>query len=194
MGVWVLILKDGSLRSVISVGSINFALKSVEEQIAITSGFQDFLNALDFPVQILVSSRKLNMDIYLKSLDTLSEKLDNELLKIQAIEYARFIKGLTELGDIMSKNFYVTIPFYVIESSAAGKKSVLENIKSIFKPSEFVKSMDDKAFMSYKTQLDQRIDLIMGGLTSMGLGTTLMKGEELNQLFYSFYNPDTKAR
>lgn len=189
----VLILKSGSLRSIVEVGSTNFSLKSNEEQIAIIAGFQDFLNSVDFPLQIVVTSRKLNIDNYLATLDTLSEGLTNELLKIQAIEYAKFIKGLTELADIMAKKFYIVIPFYVIDATGGSKQSAFQKIKSIFAPASFIKNIDEGEFQRYKTQIDQRIDLVTGGMSAMGLGGRVLAGEELKELFYSLYNPNLKS-
>lgn len=183
------------MRMIIEVGSTNFALKSRDEQIAITSGFQNLINSVDFTMQIVVHSRKLNIDKYLKTLDALSLKLPSELLKIQAIEYSRFIKGLTELADIMSKKFYVIIPFYVIESTTgAGKKSFLDGVKSIFKPSEFIRNLTEQEFTSFKTQLEQRVELAMGNLVSMGLTAKVLDADGLKELFYSVYNPSNKAR
>ena len=191
----VLILKSGSMRMIIEVGSTNFALKSNDEQIAITSGFQNLINSVDFTLQIVVHSRKLNIDKYLQSLDELGPKLPSELLKIQAIEYSRFIKGLTELADIMSKKFYVVVPFYVIESTTGvGKRTFFDGIKSIFKPAEFVKNLSDQEFVGYKTQLEQRVELIMGNIVSMGLTVQLLHGDELKELFYGVYNPSGKER
>jgi len=112
----VVILKNGSLRMILEVSSINFELRSGDEQIAILQGFQRFLNSVDFPLQIVVGSRELNIDSYLKAIDGIIESAENELLKIQASEYSRFIKELSSLSNIMSKKFYVVIPFYVYET------------------------------------------------------------------------------
>ena len=112
----VVILKNGSLRLVLEASSVNFDLKSNDEQIAIVRAFQNFLNSLDFPLQIVLHSRKLNIQNYLQQTQQIVEKVDNELLRIQGIEYIRFLKGLTELANIMSKKFYVVVPFYATES------------------------------------------------------------------------------
>lgn len=189
----VLILKNGSMRMFVEVGSTNFALKSNEEQIAITSGFQNFINSVDFPIQIVINSRKLNIDKYLQSLDQLSLTLTNELLKIQAIEYSRFIKGLTELADIMSKKFYIVVPFYVIEGGAS-KKSFVDGVMSIFKPAAFVKSLTDQEFNNYKVQIEQRVDLVTANVLSMGLAAKILEGNEIKDIFYGIYNPSAKAR
>src|SRR3989344_935086 len=117
----IVILKNGSLRTVIEVSSINFELRSEGEQVATLQNFQRFLNSTDFPLQIVVNSRRLDIEDYIKLIETTAESLTSELLKIQAAEYSKFIKELAELSNIMSKNFYIVVPFYVFEApSKAG--------------------------------------------------------------------------
>jgi len=183
------ILKDGSLRSIVEVGSMNFELKSTDEQIAIIQYFQNFLNSIDFPIQILVSSRKLDINPYLKSLEELTANLKNELLKIQAAEYTRFIKGLTELANIMAKKFYVVVSFYPMELSAPTKKGFLGAFKSVISPSKFIKTLSNEELENYKIQLNQRIGVITEGLSGLGIETRILAGDELKNLFYSYYNP-----
>ena len=188
----IAILKDGSLRSVIEVSSMNFELKSADEKTAVIGAFQNFINSIDFPLQIGISSRKLDIGPYLKSLDALTVSISNELMKIQAIEYARFIKGLTELANIMSKKFYVVVPLHVVETmgqSGNVAKGFFGALKSIANPSKFVKSLTDQELESYKVQLNQRIEFIMGGIGGLGLESRVLKKEELMNLYYSYYNP-----
>ncbi len=116
----VIVLKNGSLRAVLLVSSINFDLKATEEQDSIISQYQNFLNSLDFPIQIVVSSRKLNIKPYLEYLKKKENQLTNELLNLQLSEYQNFIKNLAEVSNIMSKFFYVVVPFYPVESSGGG--------------------------------------------------------------------------
>ena len=162
----VLALKDGSLRSVVEIGSINFELKSADEQVAIVQGFQNFINSLDFPLQIVVNSRKLDIEPYLKSLEGLTESLKNELLKIQAVEYTRFIKGLTELTNIMAKKFFIVVPFYAIEAVSPTKAGFFGAIKSAVIPSKFVKTLTEEQLGNYKVQIGQRIGVIAEGRSS----------------------------
>jgi KaiC/GvpD/RAD55 family RecA-like ATPase len=116
----VLVLKTGALRAVLLVSSINFDLKSSEEQDAIISQYQNFLNSLDFPVQILVQSRRFNIDPYIELLKARESQQMNELLRFQMREYQGFIKNLTEISNIMSKFFYVVVPFSPVENSQGG--------------------------------------------------------------------------
>lgn len=179
----VVVLKGGSLRAVIEVNSMNFELKSQDEQTAIIQRFQDFLNALDFPVQITISSRKLNIKGYLEKVDKIINSQTNELLRIQASEYARFIKGLTELTNIMSKKFYIIVPFYI----TALQKSGL--MKGFLKSNKNAQSLQDKDFENYKTQLEQRVNLVLDNISNTGLSGKRLNKEQLANLYYQAYNP-----
>ena len=183
----VVILKNGSMRLILKVNSVNFDLKSNDEQIAIVKAFQNFLNSLDFPLQIVVHSRQLDIKNYLAKTQELVDQLDNELLKIQGIEYLRFIRGLTELANIMSKSFYIIVPLYITE--AASKKGLLENIKSAFgSAAQKIKSLEEQDFNLYKSQIEQRAEIITEGLRGMGLNSTTLEKEELVSMFYKLYN------
>lgn len=187
----IVLLKNGSLRSVIEVTAINFELRSEGEQIAILQNFQRFINSIDFPLQIVVNSRKLNIDEYLKLIETSSSELTNELLKIQATEYSKFIKELSDLSNIMSKKFYIVIPFYVFE--APSKAGIAQSLKSIFKPSTVAKELTPEQLETYKSQLLQRTELIFDGLVGMGLKTRTLEKDDLMNLFYGLYNPSSKS-
>lgn len=183
----VLILKDGSLRQIIQIGSTNFELKSQDEQLAILAGFRDLLNALDFSLEIMVMSRKLNIGKYLEFLNQVIEAQQNELMRIQAVEYSRFVKELTQLANIMSKNFFVVIPFYI---GPRVKGGITQIFRSIFKPSEAVK-LNPEEFESYRTQLNQRVNLVYENLAGLGLGAKVLQKEELTNLYYRLYNPES---
>lgn len=188
----IVVLKDGSLRQIIEVGSMNFELKSQDEQMAILQRFKEFLNSLDFSLNIQVMSRKINITNYLKLLDQVKEKQKNELLRIQAIEYARFVKGLTELANIMSKKFFIAVPLYI--GIAPKKEGLLETFKSAFKPAEKIKKLSDEEFENYRIQLRQRVTLVMDGLAPLGLNTRIVKKDELINLFYKIYNPEATEK
>lgn len=183
----VLILKDGSLRQIIKVGSTNFELKSQDEQTAILAGFRDFLNSLDFSLEIMVMSRKLNIGKYLAFLDQIIESQQNELMRIQAVEYSKFVKELTQLANIMAKDFFVVVPFYIGPRTKGG---IIQILKSIFKPVETLKQLTAEDFDSYKSQLNQRVDLVYENLSGLGLGAKVLKQDELTNLYYRFYNPE----
>lgn len=184
----VVVLKNGSLRAVIEVGSINFELKSQDEQIAIIQAFQSFLNSLDFSLQITVNSRKLDIRPYIESLNKKIETINHELLRIQAIEYSRFVSGLTELANIMSKKFYIVVPFYLAEAPASKKGGILGSVKALIKPSAVIKKIDETQFENYKTQIMQRVEVVYEGLIGIGVETRVLKQEELKNIFYNLYN------
>ena len=184
----LVILRNGSLRAVLMVSSINFALKSQEEQEAIIFHFQNFLNSLDFSVQILISSRKLNIEDYYKMLTIREKEQANELLKIQIGEYRNFIRELVEMANIVSKTFYITVPFSPVEELTDLGKGLIGQVGSkktakqayVFKEEEFGKN---------KGQLLQRVQHVANGLAGMGLKMTSLNTQELIELFYTLYNP-----
>lgn len=183
----IVILKNGSLRMVLEVSAINFDLRSGDEQVAILQGFQRFLNSADFPLQIVVSSRELNIDTYLKTVNQITESTESELLKIQAAEYSRFIKELSSLSNIMSKKFYVVIPFYIYETPETS--GLFQSLKGLLKPKETIREITDEQFETYKNQLNQRAELVYDGLVGLGLTTKPLKDEDLKNLYYQIYNP-----
>lgn len=186
----VIILKNGSLRVIMEVGSINFDLKSSDEQIAIIQGFKNFLNSLDFPLQIVIHSRQLDINDYLARTSRAVEGIDNELLRIQGMEYIKFVRGLVELANVMSKRFYVTVPFYALEATNS-KRNLWESLRLAFGSSkEKIEAIEDKDFALYKAQIEQRAELIFDGLRGMGLSARFLSSEELTTMFAMLYNHD----
>lgn len=179
------------MRAVVEVSAINFELRSEEEQIAIIQNFQRFVNSVDFPLHICIISRRLYIDNYLKLASEASGQLDNELLRIQASEYMKFIKELSSLTNIMSKKFYIAVPFYVFE--APTKTGIFQSFKSVISPSTTIQAISEEKFSVYRNQLMQRAELIFGGLVGMGLKTRLLERDELVQMFYGLYNPTAKT-
>lgn len=184
-------LKDGSMRVIVEVSAINFELRSEDEQIAIIQNFQKFVNSIDFQLDICIISRRLYIDNYLKLTSEASAELDNELLRIQVSEYMKFIKELSSLTNIMSKKFYIVVPFYIFE--APTKTGILQSIKSTLKPGTVMMSVSEEKFQVYRNQLMQRAELIFGGLVGLGLKTKLLERDELVQIFYNLYNPPTQT-
>ena len=187
----VLLLKDGSLRVVIEVSAINFELRSEDEQIAITQNFQRFINSIDFPLQIAITSRHVYIDTYLKLAAEAANQLDNELLRIQAAEYMKFIKELSALTNIMSKKFYIIVPFYIFE--APTKTGISRSLKGMVSPASGIKELSDERFSVYKNQIMQRAELIFGGLVGLGIRTRLLERDELVDIFYNLYNPASRS-
>jgi hypothetical protein len=189
-------MKDTSLRGVLMTNSLNFSLKSTDEQDAITYRYQDFLNSLDFPLQILVVTRKFDVTDYIVMLEKKRNEQDNELLKIQVSEYIDFIKGLTQLVNIMSTYFYLVVPFSSSEESKKkAQGGISGTIGGIFKG--FGKKDAQQKTQSYdelRTGLWQRVEYISSGLSAIGLKTVTLNNEELLELYYRMYNPEAKEK
>ncbi len=182
----VVLLRDGTLRGVILVSSVNFALKSEEEQTAMIQSYVSFLNYLDHPLQIVVQSRKLNIDKYLNELTEREKKQTNELLRMQTAEYHQFIKELIDLGDIMSKKFFIVVPY----SPGADKaKSFTTRLSAIFSPLSVIR-LKEKKFQELKQNLDKRLETVLSGLTGMGLTAVPLDTQALIELYYNSYNPE----
>jgi type IV secretory pathway VirB4 component len=170
----IVYLKDKSMHGVLMVSSLNFALKSIEEQEAIIVQFQSFLNSLDFPIQIVVQSRRLNLTGYLERLESMEKAQSNELLKKLTAEYRKFIENLVESGQIFTKNFFIVVPFYPFE------------IPGVKKGTELKKEKLERA----KIQLYQRIEFIALGLRRCGLEVALLGTPELAELYWSWHHPE----
>lgn len=185
----VVVLKNGSLRLLIEVGSVNFDLKSSDEQMAIINGFKNFINSLDFPLQIVVHSRNLDIAGYLARTQETVQKIENELLRIQGVEYIKFVGGLIELANVMSKRFYIAVPFYIVESGD-NEKGFWEKAKTVFGSAKGkVAKIEEKNFSAYQSQINRRASIIFDGLQGIGLTSHIVKTDELISLFSSLYNP-----
>ncbi len=177
------IMKDGSLRGVVLCSSINFALKSEDERMAVLAQFQNFLNSLDFEVQISVQSRKLDIKSYLSLLETREGQQINDLMRIQLKEYVAFIKDLTEKINIMTKNFFIVVTYKPSITSGESGVGILKFGKK--------QSAEEKnqTFGESKSQLDERISFVMQGITRTGVRAERLGTEELIELYYRTFNP-----
>ncbi len=187
----VIVLKDGSLRAVMMTSALNFALKSGAEQDAIIFAYQRFLNSLTFPIQILVQSRRLDLEYYTEKLDKRADEQDQELIKLQILEYTEFIKRLITVTNIMDKRFYVIVPFF-----PPGTEPV-KGLAKFFGTSGAKKQeakAREESFEQGKVQLRQRVESIASGLGTLGLRAVTLNSEELVELFYSVYNPGTATK
>lgn len=188
----VIVLKNGTLRAIVEAGSVNFELKSTDEQMGLIQAFQNFINSIDFSLQIVLSSRRIDIRPYLKSLEDLQQTAASELMRVQIVEYGKFIKGLTDLANIMTKKFYICIPFTAanVNTGNSQKNDLLGSFKGLFgNKTVSINSIDETQLENYKTQLNQRVDMISSGLSGMGIDARVLKGDELTRVFYSYYNP-----
>ncbi len=180
----VVILDDGSVRAIVLATSTNFALKSNDEQRAIIMQFQSFLNSLDFSVEFMVQSRKLDIRPYIHLLEDQFKKQTNDLLKIQITEYIQFISEFTENADIMNKNFFVVVPY---TPTVFNKKGGLFGGSS-------TGQQDEDSFMSTQQQLEQRVGVVESGLARCGIRTKELQAEELLEVFHNLFNPGDSQR
>lgn len=175
----VMVMKDKSLKGVILVSSLNFALKSEDEQMAIIYQFQNFLNSLDFSCQIIVNSRKVNITGYIDKIKDLEAKQKNELLKIQTAEYRAFIEEIVANGSIMSKSFYIVVPYYPMTE--------LPNISG-GSATESKTALTEKKFQNGKYQLWQRMEYVSLGIRRCGLKSANLGSEEIIELLWGLHH------
>ena len=182
----VVVLKDGTLRVVLMTSSINFALKSEEEQNALIAAYVSFLNSIDFPLQIVIQSRKLQIQPYIDQLAVKEREQANELLRIQIADYKAFIQEYVELGDIMTKRFYIIVTYDPLSNK---KKSFFARFKEVLRPVISVR-LKEEVFNRRKKDLDLRVANVASGLQSMGLNVAQLDTQSLIELYYSTYNQD----
>ncbi len=184
----IVILRDGQMRMVLLASSINFDLKSADEQEAIISQYQNFLNSLDFSVQFFTQSRKLDIKPYVLLLENRLKEQLNELIKIQTREYIEFVKNVTEKTNIMSKTFFVVIPLSPSSMSSSKKGGPFS---FLFKGGSSDKKAKEnfERFEENRSQLEQRRSVVVQGLARIGIRTAMLGTEELVELFYKIFNP-----
>ena len=182
----VVILKSGQFCSILLASSVNFALKSSDEQQAILQQFQTFLNTIDFSLQIYVQSRRLNIEPYLQLLATRESGQDNDLMRVQLREYIEFIRSFTTEVDIMAKNFYVVVPY------SPAPINLTKGLTSMFSGNKSPGSSAlpaDRQFEEQRIQLEQRVTVVEEGLSGVGVRTVKLTNDDLVELFYHIYNP-----
>lgn len=183
----VVILKSKALRAIVMCSSINFALMSEDEQKAKVFAYQDFLNSLNFPVQIVIQTRKLNISAYLEKVKEAERMQENELLRMQTAEYAEFIKSMVELANITTSHYYVVVPY-----SPAGLEAtegIMDKIKNIVSPASKIKEAQ-VGFAKQEEELLLRVNSVISGLGGVGIQTAQLNTQEIVELLYSWYNPD----
>ncbi len=183
----VVIMRDGSLRSLIMISSINFALKGDDEKNAIIASYQGFLNSLGFPVQVYIKSRKLHLDKYLQDLAGRADRQNNALLKLQTEQYKEFIEELIDYASIMEKRFFLIVPFFPSGIGPGAKKS----ISNLFGPDK--EGAANKDFEIQKMELSERVERVVSGLSGIGVRCATLNTAELIELFYTIYNPETSG-
>jgi hypothetical protein len=193
----IVIMNDGSYRSVIMVKSINFDLMSVQEREAVEYSYQGFLNSLYFPVQIFVRSQKVDLGPYIQKLDKIRSEHDNMLLALLMEDYIDFMAGIAQVTNIMDKKFYIVVPFIPVvdaQKAVQASKNFLGNLKGIFKSQEQHVVINEGELEAAKTELRNRVQAVLGGLLQCGIQGLPLDTQELIELYYDAYNPDTATR
>lgn len=187
----VVILKDGGMRAVLLASSLNFALKSEDEQTAFIIQFQNFLNSLDFTVQIFVQSRMLDIRPYVATLEAAYKEQLDDLMRIQIREYIEFIKSFTEAANIMTKNFFVVVPYSgsVAPAASGGASSFMP-----WRRQKGGATEANRTFAEQVSQLEQRISIVQQGLIRTGVRTVQLGTEEAIELLYKMFNPGEEGK
>jgi hypothetical protein len=187
----VIELQNGEYRRVLMTNSLNVALKSEDEQTAIISQFQNFFNSLDFPIQIFVKSRRTDIAPYLQMLTERQKQVKEELIKLQISEYIEYIRSFNEETNIMTKEFFVVVPYVAaIISSASNPLSLL----SFGSKKEDVSVQNEKNWQEIQQQLEERVDVVISGLSRCGLRIKALDTEETIELYYEIFNPGIEGK
>ena len=192
----MIIMSDGSFRAVIECESINFDLMSSREREGIEFSYQNFINSLYFPIQILVRSRRVDIGPYLDRLADIRRNQDNMLLNVLMDDYMDFIDVLAQEANIMDKSFYVVVPYYPAGEENAFKQQTKGLFSSFFsgKKEATVTKIDQVTYTKAKDEIKNRIDSVMSGLFQIGVKSWQLNTRQLGELFYTSYNPDTSSR
>lgn len=186
----VVVLKNGEMRAVLLTSSLNLSLKNEDEQQAILLQFQNLLNSLDFPIQFFIQSRRLNIKPYIDLLQKRSGEVKEDLLKIQIHEYMNFITKFTDETNIMTKHFFIVIPYMPASTNSSSKKGALAS----FGIGNQTAGEEQTSFDAARIQLEQRVATVMQGLTRFGLRAQKLGTEEVVELFYKLFNPGEQDR
>lgn len=194
----IVIMNDGSFRSVIMVKSINFDLMSPQEREAVEYSYQGFLNSLYFPIQISVRSQKVDLGPYIEKLDKIRTEHDNMLLAMLMGDYITFMDQLSMQTNIMDKKFYVIVPYYPtadLQKTLEASKGLVDGLKKMFgnKPEQQI-TINEADLAKAKDELRNRVQAVLGGLMQCGIQGLPLDTQELIELYYDSYNPDTATR
>ena len=193
----IVIMNDGSFRSVIMVKSVNFDLMSPQEQEAVEYSYQGFLNSLYFPIQIFMRSQKIDLQPYIEKLDKIRSEHDNMLLALLMEDYIGYIDALSQQANIMDKRFYVVVPFFPItdvQKALTQSKNFISGISSMFGNKDQHVIINEADLENAKTELRNRVQSVLSGLLQSGIQGLPLDTQELIELYYDTYNPDTAPR
>ncbi len=191
----IVILKDGSFRAVIACQSINFDLMSSREREGVEYSYQNFLNSLNFPIQILIRSQRVDIGPYIERLEGIRKSQDNMLLNVLMDDYINFIDALSQEANIMDKRFFIVVPYF----PAGDLNSVRDQAKGFFgkifsKAPTGPTKIDEATYQKAKDEIRNRIEVVTSGLYQIGVQSAALSTKELGELYYNTYNPDTAVR
>lgn len=191
----MVIMNDGSFRAVVACKSINFDLMSSREREGVEYSYQNFLNALYFPVQIFIRSQRVDIGPYIDRLVTIRRAQDNMLLNVLMDDYIEFIDILSQEANIMDKSFFIVVPYF----PGGDLSNVIEQGKGFFgkifqKPQTVATKIDAAAYTKAKDEIKNRVDSVTSGLFQIGVKSVQLNTKELGELYYNVYNPDTAVR
>jgi type IV secretory pathway VirB4 component len=193
----IVIMNDGSYRSVVMVKSINFDLMSPQEQEAVEYSYQGFLNSLYFPIQIFIRSQKIDLQPYIEKLDKIRTEHDNMLLALLMEDYIGYMDALSQQTNIMDKRFYVVIPYFpsvTAQKALTQSKNFLGGLGGLFNNKEQHVVINEVDLENAKTELRNRVQAVLSGLLQTGIQGLPLDTQELIELYYDTYNPDTATR
>lgn len=191
----MVIMIDGSMRAIIACKSINFDLMSEREREGVEYSYQNFLNSLNFPVQILVRSQRVDIGPYLDKLVSTRRTQDNMLLGVLMDDYINYIDVLSQEANIMEKSFYIVVPYF----PNGDAQNLLDQGKGFFgklfaKPKNTITRIDTAAYEKAKSEIKNRVDNVIAGMFQIGVQSVQLDTKSLGELYYNFYNPDTAVR
>ena len=194
----IVIMNDGSFRSVIMVKSINFDLMSPEEREAVEFSYQGFLNSLYFPIQITIRSQRVDLGPYVQKLDKIRSEHDNMLLAVLMEDYINYMDEISQQVNIMDKKFYIVIPYYPVvdvQKALSASKGLVKGVSALFskKPQNQI-LINEVDLVKAKDELRNRVQAVLGGLMQCGIQGLPLDTQELIELYYDSYNPDTATR
>lgn len=193
----IVIMNDGSFRSVVMVKSVNFDLMSPQEQEAVEYSYQGFLNSLYFPIQIFIRSQKVDLQPYIAKLDKIRTEHENMLLAMLMDDYIGFIEQLSQQTNIMDKRFYIVIPYLPhvdVQKAITQSKNFITGLAGLFNTKEQHVVINEAELEKAKTELKNRVQAVLQGLAQCNIQGLPLDTQELIELYYDTYNPDTATR
>lgn len=185
----LVIMRDGSLRSVVMCQSINFDLMSGPEREAVEFSYQGFLNTLYFPIQVYIRTQRVDLSKYLEKLETSHANQENMLLGLLMEDYIAYVRYLLEAANVMAKQFYVVIPYFPPLNSQEGLSRGLKQFRNLFRPTSGPIVINEANYNRYKSELTQRVQVVLNSLNQMGVQAIPLDTQELIELYYTVYNP-----